>query len=465
MTQPQGSIPAGLISRDVLAQMDGIKSIRTSLLPSNSGGDFSYQPSGNSRVIFQIPSYSNSYISTRRSYVQFTLKTTGTHASTAIIADGAPVFNRMLLKNGYGQVLEDIDSYDVLCRIKQNMKPKADIQSRASTCKDNRVVKTDLKSHKESPYNIGKTVIHNLESGLLSKEQKFLIPVSQLAASSGHCFQLELWLNDAKKLFPVNSDIAGGAVSYQLTDVSYEIELVECDASIMQVVNNALQNGASIPLPFKSYRGHTTQIASGNKALVNISDSSHDVSAIYSILRKQAAGNDIKNGGTDSADDHFDRRFATSFDPYSFLGGKSKLAAGEVVEEPLHAVERYNFRYGSKLYPLQPVSMPKDSVLALENILSGFELEHKLPYLSETIVVKDNAMVSRFETDCFMMANNFKTTNDSLSNGINSSANGSPLQLDLMFKGTVVNIECLSFVESNSVLYISTGGSSSVIKN
>jgi|AntAceMinimDraft_12_1070368.scaffolds.fasta_scaffold04398_2 hypothetical protein len=466
MTQPQGSIPQGLISRDVLAQMDGIHSSRTSLMPANSGGgDFTYTPNGNSRVIFQIPSYANSYISTRRSYIAMTLTTTGTNASGMTIADGAPVFRRMLLKNGRGQVLEDIDSYDVLCRIKQNMKTKSDIQSRASTSKDNRVMKTDQLTPDVTEYQLGKTVIHNLESGLLSKEQKFLIPVSQMSASAGHCFQLELWLNDANLLFPLNRT-ANTNSSYKLTDVSYELELVECDASIMQVVNGALANGASIPLPFKSYRAHSSTISSGNKAVVNISDSSHDVSAIFSVLRLQNAGTNVKKpSSTDAPGNILDTRYGTDFDPYSFIGGKNLISLGNVLPVFTHAVERYNYKYGSKLYPLQPVFMPNDSTLALENILSGFELEGKLPYLSESIIVKSNKSIPRFETDCFMLSTNFKTTNDSLANGVNSSANGSPIQLDLMFKGNVSPLECLSFIEHNSVLYISTGGSSSVIKN
>jgi len=76
------AIPQGLVSREMLTQMSGIKSTRTSLTPTNSSGTF--VPSGNNRVIFQIPSYENSFINTKRSYIHFKLQATGANAADAI---------------------------------------------------------------------------------------------------------------------------------------------------------------------------------------------------------------------------------------------------------------------------------------------------------------------------------------------------------------------------------------------
>ena len=120
------AIPKGLVSREMLTQMNGIKSSRTSLMPTNSSGQF--VPSGNNRVIFQIPSYENSFINTKRSFIHFKMETTGMNAADAILTPGAPVFRRLLLKNSRGQVISDIDNYDVLCRLMNNMKPVAEVR-------------------------------------------------------------------------------------------------------------------------------------------------------------------------------------------------------------------------------------------------------------------------------------------------------------------------------------------------
>jgi hypothetical protein len=103
-------------------------------------------------------------------------------------------------------------------------------------------------------------------------------------------------------------------------------------------------------------------------------------------------------------------------------------------------------------------------MLALENIVSGFELQDRLPFMSDTMIIGDQ-VVSRFETDTFMIAQSFKATNDAIQNGLNSSATGAAIQIDLTFAGTVSNIEVTSFVESSNVLYISKNGSSGLVVN
>ena len=122
------AIPKGLVSRETLKQMTGIKCYRTTITPSNSSGTYEYEPTGNNRVIFDIPAFENSFINTKRSYIRFQLTATGTTSDHAVLTAGAPVFRRLLLKGNKGQVLEDIDSYDVLCRIMNNFKQTSELK-------------------------------------------------------------------------------------------------------------------------------------------------------------------------------------------------------------------------------------------------------------------------------------------------------------------------------------------------
>lgn len=420
------AIPKGLVSRDMLKGMAGIKCSRTSILPANSSGDFTYNPSGNNRVILQVPQFESSYINQRRSYLKFKLTATGSNADNALLTPGAPVFRRLMLKNTRGQVLSDIDNYDVLCRIKQNLKTKEELEARLETHRDYRVAGTDP----VASYSTGRTVIHELHDGLLGKDNEYMIPISTMSASGSYAFQLELWLNDVSKVF-FGSSTTDADIGYKLTDISLELELVEVPNEIMRDINSELQGGNMIPLPYKHYRSFQNHIASGSSYKAFISESAHNVNAVYSVMLPQSHASTV--GVSKTAADA----------PYKFAGGKGNATA---------VVSKYVYRYGSKYYPLAPVDLVGDSVLALENTISGFELDEKVPYLS-----------TNFDAENFMLTTNFKTTNDNILNGLNSSANGGSIEADLHFESTVTNVEIFTFVESQATLYIKQNGESSIV--
>jgi hypothetical protein len=163
----------------------------------------------------------------------------------------------MLLKSSRGQVLEDIDNYDTLCRIFQNMKSEATLKGEATSSKDIRAV--DVAKNFTNMTNAnGQNVRHHLMSGILGDHQEFLIPISALAAGSGFAFQLELFLNDdAKVVGSTNTS----AASYSLEEVSYDMELVEVSDAIQADINSELASGSQIPLPYKSWRSFNTALS------------------------------------------------------------------------------------------------------------------------------------------------------------------------------------------------------------
>ena len=123
------ALPKGLVSKQQLQMMGGIKTSRTNLLPSNASG--SYNPKGANRITFSIPSFPNSFINTKRSYIRFKITSEGNNA--ALASPSLFPFKRMMLKSGRGQVLEDIDSYDVLCRIMNNLKTESTVKKKKKT--------------------------------------------------------------------------------------------------------------------------------------------------------------------------------------------------------------------------------------------------------------------------------------------------------------------------------------------
>ena len=130
------AIPRGLVSRDMIKMIPGIKCLRTNILPSHHSGNHQFTSTASNKVTFQIPSFPNSYINTKRSFIRFVLKT----SANGVLVPQANPFRRLLLKSSRGQVLENIDNYDVLCRLFQNMKTKQTLEAEAVSTKDIRAV-------------------------------------------------------------------------------------------------------------------------------------------------------------------------------------------------------------------------------------------------------------------------------------------------------------------------------------
>ena len=215
-----------------------------------------------------------------------------------------------------------------------------------------------------------------------------------MAASSGAAFTLELWLSDVETIFPFSTN---GIVttSYKMEDVSYDMELVEVTPEIMTDINTELSQGAQIPPPYKSWRQYSQVMGSGTEFKANISESAINVQAIYSVLRNQNAGSSVKPSVDDVAKQKVN-------DPFNFVGGRFRLESTGVDALTIAAVtppfvKRYSYRYGSVYYPLAPVDLNVDSTVALENIISGFELEDKMPLISEQVKLSTGGYVPRYE--------------------------------------------------------------------
>ena len=92
------AIPRGLVSRDMIKALPGIKSLRTSILPANSSGNHSYTSTASNKITIQVPSFPNSFINTKRSFLRFVLKT----SANGVLIPQPNLFRRMMLKNSRG---------------------------------------------------------------------------------------------------------------------------------------------------------------------------------------------------------------------------------------------------------------------------------------------------------------------------------------------------------------------------
>lgn len=160
------AIPRGLVSRDMIKMIPGIKCLRTNILPSHHSGNHQFTSTASNKVTFQIPSFPNSYINTKRSFIRFVLKT----SANGVLVPQANPFRRLLLKSSRGQVLEDIDNYDMLCRLFQNMKTKQTLEAEAVSTKDIRAVDVG-KNFSKMTNASGQLTKHTSQSGILGDWQ------------------------------------------------------------------------------------------------------------------------------------------------------------------------------------------------------------------------------------------------------------------------------------------------------
>ena len=86
------AIPRGLVSRDMIKMIPGIKCLRTNILPSHHSGNHQFTSTASNKVTFQIPSFPNSYINTKRSFIRFVLKT----SANGVLVPQANPFRRLL---------------------------------------------------------------------------------------------------------------------------------------------------------------------------------------------------------------------------------------------------------------------------------------------------------------------------------------------------------------------------------
>ena len=87
------AIPRGLVSRDMIKALPGIKSLRTSILPANSSGNHSYTSTASNKITIQVPSFPNSFINTKRSFLRFVYLSNVIRNTKTLFLGMAPIFS------------------------------------------------------------------------------------------------------------------------------------------------------------------------------------------------------------------------------------------------------------------------------------------------------------------------------------------------------------------------------------
>ena len=445
------AVPKQLLSMPKVSGIKGIDNKIHSIYPVNATGNTQFAYDGNNVISFMIPAYARGFFNPQRSFVHFNIQT-----QKGWVADGTPIFNRMVLRSGNGAVLEDIQGYSAIQRCLENFESVCAKQAKANITNDYSYSrwldgKMDTAAITEINEN-GTTVYHQLLSGILGKSQQHYIPVGLFNASGGFAFELQLYLED-----PVVCCLkTTGETSnpqYVISDVSLQMEIVNMPAQLTDRLDAELYNNNKVSIPYSTFRLHHSYIPSGSQQVeLQVSESAHDLEAIYTLIRTQ-----LLTTKTPTADD-------TDYaDNLYFLGGhpdrtkdKNDAAFSSTT------VDSYQFRYDTKYYPAKRAEMgDNDTKLALLNAL------HTLDKMGEDCYAGAMLADGKSNWDAggtFCIIQNFKSSRDDYYNALNSSSTGAPVEMSLSLKKAAASaLRVEHFVKSNYTLNIIKGGQTTLI--
>lgn len=436
-------LPRELYSAPIPAGMQALRERVIELVPANATGSTKYGALNN-RILFNIPSYPNSFISTRRSFMSFKGKVSvSATTDLASFKDGVPVFERLVVRGGNGALLEDIRGYESIERVMSNLDDWQHKWADAHEVGDYRAItdqettpvfKDALFKGTAGKYNATdglsseKVYRKPIISGIFGQDQETALPVGLMSASGGFAFQLEFYLNE--------DAVAVEAGSYELDEVKMTLHLLEVPQDMYARMNEKVMAGEDFVLPFKRLQQHRHFLPQNNQKFnINIHESARNVEAVYAVMREQSKG-------------------ATTL---AFNGGAQPPAStsGDNVGPK---VQMYQFRYAQHYFPAQAVEIAteKDSTLALSHALASMDmLEAGQPLLS----TYKRTGAHRWESEDFFIGQSFKTTKDNRLNGLNSLSSGAPLQLDLTLRAPLNDgQELLAYIVEDQQMRISKGG-------
>ena len=437
------ALPRNLVAPPQVQGDDRVKSSSVKILPANANS--TYSPTSGNRIVFNVPAYAKAFINPQRSYLSFNIKKTGTQADSRLI-DGIPWIDRMTLKAGTVMV-EDLREYALQERIESLYETEDHSLSRAWIEGDYSSV---LRKYTAGSGALAETILNKaiaeqtagrnytkpLLSGVIGKGQQFYVPVGMLNASGSQALQMEVFLAAADQVVTRNTGVTDSP-SYELSEVALHLEVVELPERALKAFNSAVLSGGMVKLPYKTTRCFQQHVPSGQTHIdFNIVENSKDAEKVMVAMRDQTKASGYTTADVNGATD----------DAFALRGGEN---SGSVIS-------KYNFRYGTQMFPPAPVEV-RDNAGTTPAILHGLascDMLHRSPRLCAIDI--DGAPV--YENKGFFIAQGFKTSDDPLLNGLDTASGGAPIELKLDFSANNANLSMFAFVKSNYSLNIGSTG-------
>ena len=425
-----------------LASITDIDVQYTQLLPLNASTASTFSPSSNRIILFKVPAYSSCVLDTARSNIEFVFKNTSpTDGVKKAVLNGSTgsLISRIVVKSE-GVVIQDSDQCHILRKIHNLMETVENQPTLGEGCYTELTRgKTEaeilaLDAIMTQQQKTGETMTYRFNTGIFATDLQSFLPIGWVGAGAGTAFEVQLHLTHASECMKATtSDGFPTTVSYELSNVRWNMCLLKLNESLSAKFNSMTLNGSELKLPFTTYTSQSAAL-NGKSSTGMVSDSTTDISRVFSVIVP-----DVK----------------ADIDPLAFKG--SWLAA--TTEGT--ALESVNYNVGNKkIFNESLLAGEKDQMQFLNQIKAS--VNHKM-----ALEAIDSRPVSRggynhyrpvYERgDSLFMVADFRYSNaDGFLNGINLGS--LPLVSKFVARDTVWSgVSLLNFVESNYNLVIASG--------
>ncbi len=422
------AVPSKMLPMSETMGADAFRDItveRVRLQPIGVNAATAYTPSALNKIHFRIPAYSASFLDNSRTFLSFTVQTTGTDLTSthnSVFGSGLPLFNRMLIKSSSGLVLEDITQYHLLTRLFTILSTEEDYR-----------IQEGVYGVDDPDVTVGNQLLTGLKytiqfnSGLLDKKLKAFLPLFMMG--SGYALDLELFLSSPAECLRLvgSGGTTPSGVSYSLTNPIMNLCLLKMDNQLCSRYNAiACDPDESIVIPFTTYRCHVHTLNS-QTSVVHINDASTNVRRIWSVYTpvSQSVSNALK---------------------LPFKGSSKQASAAEKITS-------YNYRLGNQFLFNQPVTETSDNKETLffvkDSVWSGDK-----PML---LAKNESLLVTNFESaskEMYFTVGNMTYSSDP--GVVQGTSSAIPIELNVSF-GATPTLLVNNFVEAGFDLVIKNG--------
>jgi hypothetical protein len=385
-----------------------------------------YTPSALNKIHFRLPAYSSSFLDNSRTFLSFTVQTTGTDLTAthnAVFGNGLPIFNRLVIKSQNGLTLEEITQYHLLTRLFTILSTEEEYRIQEGVYVDDPDVTVGNQLLTGLKYTI------QFNSGLLDKKLKSFLPLFMMG--TGYALDLELYLSSPAECLRLQG--SGGTtptnVSYSLTNPILNLCLLKMDNQLCSRYNAiACDPNESIVIPFTTYRCHVHTLNS-QTSTVHINDASTNVRRIWSVYTpvSQSVSNALK---------------------LPFKGSAKQASAAEKITS-------YNYRLGNQFLFNEPVVEAADNKDTLFFVKDSVWSNDKPMLLSKN----ESSLVTNFESaskQMFFTVANMTYSAEEMRNVVQGTSSAIPIELNVSF-GATPTLLVNNFVESGFDLVIKGG--------
>jgi hypothetical protein len=424
------AVPSKMLPMSETMGADAFRDItveRVKLQPIGVNAATAYTPAALNKIHFRIPAYSASFLDNSRTFLSFTVQTTGTDLTSthnAVFGNGLPIFNRMLIKSSNGLVIEDITQYHLLTRLFTLLSTEEEYR-----------IQEGVYGVDDPDVTVGNQLLTGLkytiqfDHGLLDRKLKSFLPLFMMG--QGYAIDVELFLSSPAECLRLQG--SGGTtpsgVSYSLTNPIMNLALLKMDNQLCSRYNAiACDPNESIVIPFTTFRCHVHTINS-QTSVVHINDASTNVRRIWSIFTpvSQSVSNALK---------------------LPFKGSSKQASAAEKLVS-------YQYRLGNQHLYNEPVVETADNKETLFFVKDSVWSNDKPMLLAKN----ESSLVTNFESaskEMFFTVANMTYSPEEARGVVQGTSSAIPIELNVSF-GATPTLLVNNFVEIGFDLVIKNG--------